>query len=458
MPRLWIPITIVLNTLALTLGLAVMRPKLAIAPDLIQQHAILSQMAAAEDLRDLYGLRDRLQQELAQLSHPAVTQQTGQRTGQKIGQETGLTTPYQALRQLRLRLSRDIQAEEVHQAIYQRAMELANQAVVAEQSADVSLASLQKQEFLWRGAIGKLGEIPEDSVFYEEATAKIQQYQGIVGPIAAAADRADAAFLQAIAAATGLGERVHITLCQLESDECRSYQGDIPLASPASLIKLPMAVVLMHKVTTENIDLATEIYIDPDNFTENAQGAKIFVDQTYPLREVMVRMIKESNNIATNQLIDYLDRDYIKQTLNQLGYTQTLINTKLVGDSTYPKNAGSAPNSSTTNELTEMMRQVYSFENPGDDEILDALVGQYDWDFGYKALQDMGPAVHWIGEKTGQNSKVIGSSLAVKVGDQRYVMTVAIDNSASQDYLRQVIRGVVAHLLETGPLDPDLQR
>ncbi|MBE9075792.1 serine hydrolase [Romeria aff. gracilis LEGE 07310] len=457
MPRLWIPTAVVLNALAITLGLAAIRPRLAIAPDLLQQHAILSQMAAAEDLGDLYGLRDRIQRDLVHLDD-STSIQTPAQAKQKTVQKTDLMTPYRALTQLRVRLSRNIEAEEAHQAIYQRATELANQAVMAHQSPDDSLASLQKQEFLWRGAIGKLEEIPADSVFADEAAAKSQQYKRIVSPIAAAADRADSAFLQPIAAATGLGERIHITLCQLESNECRSYQGDIPPASPASLIKLPMAVVLMHKVTTENIDLDSEVYIDPGNFTENAQGAKIFVDQTYTLREVMVRMIKESNNIATNQLVDYLGRDYINQTLNQLGYSQTQINTKLVGDSTYPDNAGSGPNRSTTNELTEMMRQIYSFENPGDDEILDALVGQYDWDFGYKALQDMGPAVHWIGEKTGQNSKVIGSSLAVKVGEQRYVMTVAIDNSASQVHLRQVIRGVVAHLLEAGPLDSDPQR
>jgi beta-lactamase class A len=105
----------------------------------------------------------------------------------------------------------------------------------------------------------------------------------------------------------------------------------------------------------------------------------------------------------------------------------------------------------TTNEVTEMMRQIYTFAHAGDEEILDALVGQYDWDFGYRAVKQLkSERVAWIGEKTGQNSKMIGSSVAVKIDDQRYVMTVTIDHSGNQQRLRQVIQGVIQHILDDG--------
>ncbi|MBD0335861.1 MAG: serine hydrolase, partial [Cyanobacteria bacterium Co-bin13] len=128
--------------------------------------------------------------------------------------------------------------------------------------------------------------------------------------------------------------------------------------------------------------------------------------------------------------------------------------TKLVGESTYPThNMGSEPNDTTANELTEMMRQIYNFEHPGDEEILDALVGQYDWDFGYAAVKGLDrKRVTWIGEKTGQNSRVIGSTLGVKVDDERYLLTVTIDDSANQIMLREVIQDVVQHILDNGHL------
>ncbi|NJN21071.1 MAG: serine hydrolase [Leptolyngbya sp. RL_3_1] len=139
-------------------------------------------------------------------------------------------------------------------------------------------------------------------------------------------------------------------------------------------------------------------------------------------------------------------------TLAELGYPGTTVNTKLVGDRTFPtSNRGSAPNTMTANEVTEMMRQIYTFTHAGDEEILDALVGQYDWDFGYRAVKQLkSERVAWIGEKTGQNSKVIGSSVAVKIDDQRYVMTVTIDHSANQQRLRQVIQGVIRYILDDG--------
>ncbi|NJL86849.1 MAG: serine hydrolase [Leptolyngbyaceae cyanobacterium SM1_1_3] len=271
-------------------------------------------------------------------------------------------------------------------------------------------------------------------------------------------DRAESGFLKEIAAATGRPGAIRISLCHV-SGECRDFQGDAPPASPASLIKLPIAVALMEKVSKENIDLETKIYIEPSNFTENADGAKIFVDHEYTLREVMARMIKESNNIATNQLIDYIGRDTINQTFRDRGFKTTFVDYKLVGDSTYPSNAGSIPNRMTSNELTEMMRQVYLFQHPGDEEILDALVGQYDWEFGYAAINELkNKRVHWIGEKLGQNSKVIGTALAFKVDDQRYVMTVTIDHSANQRALRDTIKAVIQHILQENHLVPVEQR
>ncbi|NEP15327.1 MAG: serine hydrolase [Leptolyngbya sp. SIO4C1] len=446
MPSLWYATKTVFSTLALTVGIAWLRPPIALAPEWVSAHPTLAQIDRANSVDDLHQLRSQIQTEIKSL--PQLT----------YARDMGVIAPYLTLSQLTFRLSQSIAFEEDAKATYGRAIELADQAVALHQSGDRTLASLQQQEFLWGAAIRKLAAVEADSVLAAQAASKVEQYQQILRPIERQVDAQQSGFLEAIAGQLGPAEDVRIVVCQLDSRECRSFQGDVPPASPASLIKLPIAIALMQRVTEAGIDLDEKIYIDPGNFTENADGAKIFVDREYALREVMARMIKESNNIATNQLIDYLGRDYINQTFRELGFPVTFVDYKLVGDSTFPKNAGSKSNRSTARELTEMMRRIYSFEIAGDAELLDALVGQYDWDFGYQALQNAGPAVHWIGEKTGQNSKVIGSTLAVKIGEERYVMTVTIDHSANQIRLRQIIRDVADHILENGPLDDSRQR
>ncbi|MEM9768469.1 MAG: serine hydrolase [Cyanobacteria bacterium P01_D01_bin.71] len=364
-------------------------------------------------------------------------------------------TDVEAVRLTRQRL----EMEAIADANLKRSKELAVQAIAVRDAGrkddEETFPELQHQEFLWTAALRQLGQIPADSMLAEAAAEKREDYTAILGPVQKDIDQLKSTFLADIAEATGRPRAIRITICHL-SGRCLDYRGDQPPASPASLIKLPVAVVLMKKATDESIDIGEKMYIDSHNWTENANGAKIFIKHEYPIREVMVRMIKESNNIATNQLLDYLGWEYMDETLQEMGYEETKIRTKLIGDRTAPtRNRAVGINVMTSNEVTEMMRQVYTFESPGAEEILDALVGQYDWEFGYTAVSKLrDKRVAWIGEKTGQNSKVIGSSTAVKIDDERYVLTVTIDNSANQRMLRQVIGDVIQHVLDDGHLVP----
>ncbi len=353
---------------------------------------------------------------------------------------------------------------------YQRAVELANQAVKAysdasEANSDAqTMALLQRERFLWQASLQKLAAIPESSDLYERAANKRTQYQQLLTTAEAKLAKADGAFLTDIINDVGTNpQSVHITLCQIDdsapwqpgqisSQQCRHYQGNQKMASAASMIKVPIALVLMHKVATEDIDLSQKIYISPGNFTEDADGTKIEVGQEYSLRKVMGHMIDQSNNVATNQLIDYLGRNYIEQTLKQLGYTDTYAGHKLAGDQIMPVNAGTLGNYSSSHDITAMMVQIYRQDTSEDEQILKALVGQTDRELGYEALKDMGPAVLWLGEKTGQNQRVLATTLAIKVGEERYALTVALDYSGDTYALQQIIHGVAAHLLETGPI------
>lgn len=425
-----------LGLLGITAAISVVRPSLAIAPQLTTDHPLLSRLSRASGLGDLYQLRDRIQTKLDQL--PDLTNPRDSRRPAHL-----------TLAQIAQRVTYQIQLEEEAQASYNRALELGQQAIATRNQGNGEESALSQELFLWHAAIDQLKAVPPELVLADQATAKISEYEAILPPVYRQIGLARSEFLTEIAAIAGNPDRARISVCHL-SGACRSFKGSEPPASPASLIKLPIAVALMQKVERDNIDLDSPIYIDPGNFTENAQGARLTIGREYPLREVMMRMIRESNNIATNQLIDYIGRPEINQFFTDLGYSQTFVDYKLIGQRIFPANAGSQPNRTTTDELTEMMRQIYTFQHPGDDVLLDALVGQYDWDFGYQALQDTSRRVHWIGEKLGQNSLVIGTTLAVKIDEERYVMTVTIDNSADQVALRRMLRAIVDHILEAG--------
>ena len=183
-------------------------------------------------------------------------------------------------------------------------------------------------------------------------------------------------------------------------------------------------------------------------------------------------MISESDNIATNQLIDYLGYDDINQALTQLGYQQTVVGHKLAGDQVMPANFGNGNNQTSTDEITAMMVQVYRSTALGDQDIAKALANQSDRELGYDALMtdsaktdstdssitrstaDSLPRaeIKWLGEKTAQNAQVLASALVMKVGQEDYVLTVAFDYNSDAYAMRQIIYGIANHLAKVGPL------
>lgn len=399
----------------------------ALAPGLESDQPELSKVTSIDEL---YQLRDRLQRSFTNQS-PTL-----------ISSTTGVSSAPQSLVRSLQAVDIRIQLEEKSKEKWNEAIRQANEATELGAKGDRTEATTAKIYSLWKEAVNALEEVSGESLLAKQAAQKLTEYEPNLGVAAYNYDTARSGFLQAIADSSGMGDRVRITVCSLQR-ECRRLRGNEPPASPASLIKVPIAVALMAKLTEENISVDTPIYIDPDNWTEDA--AKIWVGEKYPLRKVVQQMISYSSNIATNQLIDYLGWDYINQTLRDRGYRMTRVNNKLVGQSTYPANLGSPPNVMTTDEITDMMVGIYNGEHPGDDVILEGLVNQYDWELGYEAVKR--PAV-WIGEKTGQNSKMLGTTVGVNIKGDRYIITVTIDYTASEPAVKKVVKGVVDHLVQ----------
>lgn len=434
---------IALNAAGLTLSFAFLRTPIALAPATEIESAALPDLDQAQSIEELYALRD----ELIVLANDAHAQ--GEDDSSSSGQVSHQLLMEQAIQTAQIK----IRVEERAEKRLNQASRLARQAV--EQGANLAptLEELQAAEELWNDAIARLEAIPDEETFVsQQALSKLAEYRGYRDTIAYKVDEQQSGFLKTIAEELGRPDSIRIAVCEVaENPECRYWKGNEPPASPASLIKVPVAVALMQKVTAEKTDLESKIMVSPGNWTEDPDGSKIWTGQEHSLKELLYRMIDHSSNIATNQLIDYVGFDYINQVLQERGYTGTVVGSKLVGESTYPSNLGSFPNQMTAADLTHMMVEIYNQENPGDDVLLDALVSQYDWDFGYKALQKS-PG-NWAGEKTGQNSKVIGTTVGVNIGGvdgDRYIITFTIDYSANQNTLRQGIRQVVQHIADNG--------
>jgi beta-lactamase class A len=253
--------------------------------------------------------------------------------------------------------------------------------------------------------------------------------------------------LAQIAQASGLSTKVKITVCNLQRT-CWHLRGNQIPISVASLMKVPIAVTLLDRVNRQKIPLNNQIYIREGNFTEDASDLE--VEQNYPLGKLLLEMIVNSSNIAANQLIDYLGRNYINQVLESRGYRATRVHAKFIGDIFIPDDAGEKLNTSTTNELTEMMVQIYNRQYPGDDRLISLLGQQHDRELGLAALK--GSSAKWLGEKTGQNSWVIGTTLAMEISGNKYILTVIDDGVYADAAIRNAIRKIADYIAQKGHL------
>ncbi|NEQ27293.1 MAG: serine hydrolase, partial [Microcoleus sp. SIO2G3] len=98
----------------------------------------------------------------------------------------------------------------------------------------------------------------------------------------------------------------------------------------------------------------------------------------------------------------------------------------------------------------EMMRQIYQQQHPGDEILMDDLASQEDTVLGYDGLKPT--TAIWLGEKTGQNSKVLGTTLAMKIAEEFYVMSIALDYSGNERAIRQCVGDIAKHIAQRGHL------
>ncbi|MBE9136902.1 serine hydrolase [Nodosilinea sp. LEGE 07088] len=396
------------------------------APELQRQLVPLSK---TDTLADLYHRRDRLRAELRQ--RPAVTM--ANRSGLGVVSDDALDQLWSIDHRLR-------QEEQAQKWRHQAQMHAAAARGLGD-PAFLPTSMLDLVVTHWEAALLALDQIPGDTFGAMQVVVQQRQYEGERAIAAYHHDTARSDFLRAIADQKGLAGRLRLTICNLQR-ECRRWQGNQPPASPASLIKVPVAIALMAKLHQEGTAPATPLWVSPSNWTEDAGST--WVRTEYPLEQVMADMVSASGNIATNQLIDYLGWEGVNQILRSRGYTTTRVTSKLVGESTYPANAGNAPNVITTDELTDMMVAIYNHEYPGAELIETALANQRDRALGHAAVQ---APITWLGEKTGRNSKVLGTTTAISVGGQRYIITATLDHSGSESALRSVVADVVQYLL-----------
>ena len=164
-----------------------------------------------------------------------------------------------------------------------------------------------------------------------EASAVDTIRQAAVAQNTAETERASAAIRQAIEQVSApYGETVSVTYLPVGSPAgIVSVNGATQHAS-ASMIKLVVLAALLDKAAAGQIDLAAQVEVTSSDIVSGTGTVQDDGPGTYELQELARRMIADSDNTATNVIVDLIGMDAVNEEASKLGLTGTVMARKMM--------------------------------------------------------------------------------------------------------------------------------
>lgn len=155
--------------------------------------------------------------------------------------------------------------------------------------------------------------------------------QAAVAQNTADIERASASVRQAIEQVSApYGETVSVTYLPVGSPAgIVSVNGATQHAS-ASMIKLVVLAALLDKVAAGEINLAAQVEVKASDIVSGTGTVQDDGPGTYELQELVRRMIADSDNTATNVIVDLIGMDAVNEEASKLGLTGTVMARKMM--------------------------------------------------------------------------------------------------------------------------------
>ncbi|SHH61082.1 serine hydrolase [Clostridium grantii] len=126
----------------------------------------------------------------------------------------------------------------------------------------------------------------------------------------------------------------------------------------ASLIKLFIMYHAFKKVSEESLSLEIQIPVNRNDTVEYSIIEALSIDK-YSLEDLITLMIIQSDNTATNILINYLGMSNINDTINELSMQKTSLNRKMMDF--YARENG-IDNWTSAEDVGELLYKIYKDE------------------------------------------------------------------------------------------------
>lgn len=209
------------------------------------------------------------------------------------------------------------------------------------------------------------GPAPAEAVSAAASLAKPPVVAPAVEPAAeeAAIEAPDPAWNELVrrmaAQAISYDGRVAVYLKDLQKGRVWAYHAD-DLFPSASLIKTPIMVAIFDKIRSGELSLQSRLRLERRHRTGGSGSLKWYRDGSqFTVRQLIEKMIDESDNTATRMLIDEVGLAYLQQQFPRMG----LIYTEIYPEGLSLRNSGvTYENYTTAREMAGLLDRIYRGE------------------------------------------------------------------------------------------------
>lgn len=218
----------------------------------------------------------------------------------------------------------------------------------------------------------------------------------------------------------------------------------------ASLVKIPVMAALYDAQSKGRISLDEVLTLQRRMRAAGSGSLRLQRAGTkYTVRQLIYKMITESDNTATNMLTDYLGLDYYNSSFLKMGLTHTNFS-RMIMD--LRKRDQGIENYTSPRDMASLLELIYGRDLTGSDEMLAILKGQKIND----RLAVSIPASWQIGHKTGLMRDSCHDVGIVFAPSSDYIICVLTSNVRNLRRAKNFI-SEISHITAIYYGDPSLQ-
>ncbi len=140
-------------------------------------------------------------------------------------------------------------------------------------------------------------------------------------------------------------------------DSGYTYSLNEKTAMPsASCIKIPIAMSLLKEVESNSISLDQKFFIGKQDMVGGSGIIHEFDEKVYTLRELLTVMLIQSDNTATNKIIDVLGMAKVNSTIKELKLRETVLKRKMMD---FEARKNGIENYSSSLDLARCLKMLY---------------------------------------------------------------------------------------------------